>query len=356
MNRIDTFLELVIKQRGSDLHLVSGGPPRIRLYGDLLPVKYRDLGWDETQDLLSEAMTEAIRQRFEVEHSIDFAYEIPGVARFRVNAFRHLGGLGAVFRVVLPTIRTLEELQIPRIVTALCRERKGLILVTGPTGSGKSTTLAAMLDFINNDRKGHIITLEDPVEFIHQRKGCLISQREVGVHAPGFAPALRSALREDPDVILVGELRDLETISLAVTAAETGLLILATLHTNGAAATVDRMINVFPLSERQRLRAMLSTSLRGVISQQLVRRADGRGQLAALEILLNTPAVANLIREGKTSQLAGVLERSALLGMQSLDSTLRGMLDAKLITGNEAYRTAVRKQDFEALREEELFP
>ncbi len=225
--------------------------------------------------------------------------------------------------------------------------------MTGPTGSGKTTTLAAMIDFINRDRNGHIITIEDPVEFVHRPQGCLISQREVGGSTTSFAAALRSALREDPDVILVGELRDLETITMAVTAAETGILIVGTLHSNGAAHTVDRMINVFPASERPRIRTMLSTSLCGVISQQLVRRAVGKGQLAALEILINNAASGNIIREGKTSQLTGVIERGALLGMKSLDHSLRSLLDAKLITGSEAYRKAVSKGEFEQFREQE---
>jgi twitching motility protein PilT len=350
VRRINTFLELVVNQKGSDLHLMSGQPPRIRLYGDLMPIKYRELSADETAALLAETMTDEVRQHFEARYSLDFAYEVPGLARFRVNAFRHLHGLGAVFRVIPNAIRTLETLGGPPVLSSLCREKNGLILVTGPTGSGKSTTLAAMIDCINRTRRGHIITIEDPVEFMHQRQGCLMSHREVGVHTPSFAAALHSALREDPDVILVGELRDLETMSLAVTAAETGLLVFATLHTNSAAATVDRVINVFPASDQPRLRTMLSTSLRSVISQQLVRRADGRGQVVACEVLINNPAIANLIREGKTHQIAGVLERSALLGMQSLDNALRSLLDAQLITPQEAYQRAIHKQAFAALQ------
>ena len=353
MKRIDTFLELVVNQRGSDLHLVSGNPPRIRLYGELFPVKYRELTVDETTVLIYETMADNVRKIFESHYSLDFAYEAPGLARFRVNVFRHLHGLGSVFRVIPNTVQTLEDLSLPPVLKTLCRGKKGLILVTGPTGSGKSTTLASMIDFINRDRKGHIITIEDPVEFVHHSHGSLISQREVGLNTPSFAAALHSALREDPDAILVGELRDLETISLAVTAAETGILILGTLHTNGAAATVDRMINVFPAIEQARIRTMLSTSLRGVISQQLVRRADGKGRLAAVEILINNAATANIIREGKTNQLAGVIERGALLGMQSLDNALRHLLDAKLITGHEAYKKAVNKSEFEQFWEQE---
>jgi twitching motility protein PilT len=343
VKRINTFLELVVHQKGSDLHLVSGQPPRIRLYGDLMPIKYRALSADETTALVAEAMTDDVRQTFATRYSLDFAYEVPGLARFRINAFRHLDGLGAVFRVIPNTIRPLETLGGPPVLSTLCREKSGLILVTGPTGSGKSTTLAAMIDCINRTRRGHIVTIEDPVEFLHQRQGCLISHREVGTHTPSFAAALRSALREDPDVILVGELRDLETMSLAVTAAETGLLVFATLHTNGAAATIDRIINVFPASEQPRIRSMLSTSVRSIISQQLVRRADGRGQVMACEVLINNPAIANLIREGKTHQIAGVLERSAPLGMQSLDNALRHLLNAQLITSQEACQYGVNR-------------
>ena len=349
VKRINTFLELVVNQKGSDLHLISGQPPRIRLYGDLIPIKYRELSPDETAALIAEAMTDEVRQTFATRYSLDFAYEVPGLARFRINAFRHLDGLGAVFRVIPNTISTLETLGGPPVLSTLCREKSGLILVTGPTGSGKSTTLAAMIDCINRTRRGHIVTIEDPVEFLHQRQGCLISHREVGTHTPSFAAALRSALREDPDVILVGELRDLETMSLAVTAAETGLLVFATLHTNGAAATIDRIINVFPASEQPRIRSMLSTSMRSVISQQLVRRADGRGQVMACEVLINNPAIANLIREGKTHQIASVLERSALLGMQSLDNALRRLLNAQLITLQEASQHALNKSAYASL-------
>jgi twitching motility protein PilT len=353
VKRIDTFLELVVNQKGSDLHLISGQPPRIRLYGELLPVKYRQLSCEETTALVHETMADVTATRFAERFSIDYAYAATGLARFRVNVFRHLHGLGAVFRVIPSTIQSLEDLGLPPVLKTLCREKKGLVLVTGPTGSGKSTTLAAMMDFINRDRKGHLITIEDPVEFVHQRKGCLISQREVGTSAESFAAALHSALREDPDVILVGELRDLETISLAVTAAETGILIFGTLHTNGATATVDRLINAFPAGEQPHIRTMLSTSLRGVISQQLVRRADGKGRLAAIEILINNTATGNIIREGKAGQLADVIERGGLLGMQSLDHALRNLLDARLITATEAHHKAVNKSTFAPLRAQE---
>lgn len=356
MSRIDTFLELVVNQKGSDLHLASGNPPRIRLYGTLYPVKYRELSTEETTDLLTAIMPAHVRALFVTGecHSVDFAYEAPGLARFRVNAYRHLSGVGAVLRVIPTDILTLQELALPMVLQQLCREKKGLLLVTGPTGSGKSTTLAAMVDCINQDRKGHIITIEDPVEFVHQNKNCLVSQRQVGEHTRTFAAALHSALREDPDAILVGELRDQETVGLAVTAAETGILVLGTLHTNGAAATVDRIINVFPAPVQPRIRAMLSSSLRGIISQQLVQQTDGKGRLAALEILINTPAVANMIREGKTDKIINVIQGGALMGMQSLDHALRRLMDEKLITGDEAYNKALNKKDFEAFREQEI--
>ena len=351
MNRIDTFLQLVVNQNGSDLHLVAGNPPRIRLYGELFPVKYRELTRDETADLILDTMSATVRQAFESRHGLDYAYEVAGLARFRVNAFRHLGGLGAVFRVIRTTIRSLDELAMPAVLKTFCKQKRGLILVTGPTGSGKSTTLAAMVDFINEDRKEHLITIEDPVEFIHPQKNCLISQREIGLNADSFAGALRSSLREDANVVLVGELRDLETIGLAVTAAETGLLVLATLHTSSAAATVDRMVSVFPAGEQMLIRSMLATSLCGVVSQQLVRRADGKGMVAAVEVLVNNAAVSNILREGKTDLLTSVIQSGALVGMQTLDSALRRLMDAKLITGGEAYRKAANKAAFEQFRE-----
>src|SRR5256886_8800085 len=341
MAQIDSLLLEVLEKRGSDLHFIAGDPPRIRLFGDLAALRPDKLALEFVKQALYEILPKAALERFEAKDGADFAYTLEGRGRFRVNVMRHLNGMGAVFRAIPSKALSLDQLKMPEAVRQLCRANNGLILVTGRTGSGKSTTLAAMIDDINLRVKGHILTIEDPIEFVHQRKSCLISQREVGVHTPSFAAALHSALREDPDVILVGELRDLETMTLAVTAAETGLLVFATLHTNGAAATIDRVINVFPASEQPRIRAMLSTSLRGVVSQQLVRRADGRGQVIACEVLINNPAIANLIREGKTHQITGVLERSALLGMQSLDNGLRSVLDAQLITPQEAYQRAI---------------
>jgi len=351
MSRVDTFLELVVKQKGSDLHLISGNPPRVRLNGDTYAVKYRELSSDETNDMLYEIMSKEHQEAFEKNKGVDFAYQTPELGRFRVNVFEHMRGMGAVFRVIPTEIMTLADLRLPPVLKNFCRQRKGLILVTGPTGSGKSTTLAAMVDFINTERKGHVLTIEDPVEFLHQNKNCLISQREVGSHTPRFADALHSALREDPDVILVGEMRDLETVHLALTAAEMGILVMATLHTSGAAASIDRMINVFPAEEESFIRTMISTSLVGVISQLLLRKADHKGRVAALEIMINNPAIANLIREGKTEQIESVIQGSSMQGMQRMDTALRRLLDAKMITGDDAYLKARNKADFERFRE-----
>jgi twitching motility protein PilT len=346
-NRIDSFLDLLVKQSGSDLHLCSGNSPRIRVRGDLVPVKFRALTGAETFSLLEELMSELARETFERDGTVDFAYEIPGLARFRVNIYRHIGGVGGVFRAIPETIATLDDLGLPPVLKNFAQPKKGLVLATGATGSGKSTTIAALIDQINASRKGHIITIEDPIEFVHARKKCLVSQREVGVHAESFVSALKSALREDPDVILVGEMRDLETIALAVSAAETGVLVFGTLHTGGAVATVDRIVNAFPADEQGRIRTMLSTSLVGIASQTLVKRADGRARLAAVEVMVNTPAISNMIREGKTDQLANAIQAGGLLGMQTLDTALRKMLDAKLISGNEAHLHSVVKSDFE---------
>lgn len=350
MNRIDSFLELVIKQGGSDLHLVSGNPPRVRLHGEIYPVKYRELSKTETKELLYEIMPVGLRQTFEQEGGVDFAYQAGKLARFRVNVFQHIGGIGAVFRAIPNKIQTLSDLNLPPVLRNLCRQQKGLILVTGPTGSGKSTTLSAMLDYINTESSGHIITIEDPIEFIHTNKKCLVSQREIGSHTRSFADALRSSLREDPDVILIGEMRDLETIHLALTAAETGILVIATLHTCGAAATVDRIINAFPAGEEPYVRTMLSTSLVAVISQQLVRTVDKKSRLAAMEIMINNAAVSNLIREGKVDQLDNIIQSGAMQGMQRLDTAIRRLLDTNIISGDEAYLKARNKNEFEKYR------
>jgi len=349
-NRINAFLELVVEQGGSDLHLVSGNPPRMRLFGDIYPIKYRELSEREVMDLIEQVISSQKKHEFEQHGSIDFSYEVPGLSRFRVNLFRHVGGVGAVFRTIPQHIMSMEELRLPSIIKTLAHNKKGLILVTGPTGSGKTTTLASIVDYINTSRKGHIVTIEDPIEYAHKNKSCLVSQREIGTHTAGFAQALRSALREDPDAILVGEMRDLDTISLAVTAAEMGILVMGTLHTNSAASTVERIINVFPAGDEPYIRTMLSTSLLGVISQRLVRTVDNRGRLAAIEIMVNNSAVANIIRDGRPEQLNNVIQSSAMQGMQTLDYALRKLLDEKLISGIEAYKMAQSKSQFEQYR------
>ncbi len=348
--RIDEYLREVLAKNGSDLHFVAGDPPRIRLYGELQSLRNEPLRQDYVQELLAEIMTRAATQRLAEKDGADFAYMIPGVSRFRVNVFRHIGGLGAVFRAIPSKALTLEQLNMPHAVRSLCRTSNGLILVTGKTGSGKSTTLAAMIDDINARIKGHILTIEDPIEFVHARRNCLVSQREVGVHSPSFADALHSALREDPDVVLVGEMRDLETMSIAVTAAEMGILVMGTLHTNGAAATVDRVVNAFPADKQAHVRTMLSTSLRGVVSQQLIQRTDKRGRVAALEVLINTPAVSNLIRQGKLDQLENAMQSGAQFGMRTMDSAIQELLSKGLITGRSAYEKANNKQRFEQLK------
>jgi len=349
--RIDEYLAEVLERKGSDLHFIAGDPPRLRLYGDLLTLRPDPLKADFVREALYEIVPRQALERFEAKDGTDFAYHLQGVARFRVNVMRQLNGMGAVFRIIPSQALTLDQLNMPEAVRNMCRVISGLILVTGKTGSGKSTTLAAMIDDINTRIKGHILTIEDPIEFVHQRKSCLISQREVGVHSPSFAAALLSALREDPDVVLVGELRDLETMSIAVTAAEMGILVMGTLHTNGAAATVDRMVNAFPADKQAHVRTMLSTSLRGVVSQQLLQRSDKGGRVAALEILVNTPAVSNLIRQGKLDQLENTMQSGAQHGMRTMDTAIQQLLDQRAITGAEAYKKGINKAKFEALKD-----
>ena len=351
MQRLHTFLDMVLAQGGSDLHLVAGNPPRIRLHGVACEVEYRTLTADDIYNLVFHLIPEVLHEDFKIKGNADFSYDYGASGRFRVNVFQHLGGLGAMFRVIPTEVINLNKLGLPPVLKNLTRHRKGLILVTGPTGSGKTTTLASMIDFINEERHGHIITIEDPVEFVHNTKKCLFSQREVGTHTPSFAKALRSAVREDPDVILVGEMRDQETIHLALTAAEMGILVLATLHTNGAAAAVDRIINAFPAGEEPYVRTMVSTSLIGVISQLLVRKSDNKGRLPAIEILINNAAVSNLIREGKTEQIENVIQSGGMVGMQRMDTALMRMVDAQQISPEEAYFKARVKADFEPLLE-----
>ena len=350
MARLDEYLAEVLNRKGSDLHFIAGDPPRLRVYGDLQALRPEPLRADFVKETLYEVMPRKAIQRFEDHEGADFAYAVAGLARFRVNVMRQLNGMGAVCRVIPSAALTLDQLNMPDSVRTLCRVNSGLILVTGKTGSGKSTTLAAMIDDINQRVKGHILTVEDPIEFVHQRKSCLISQREVGVHAPSFAEAVHSSLREDPDVVLVGEMRDLETISVAVSAAEMGILVMGTLHTNGAAPTVDRIVNAFPSDKQSHVRTMLSTSLRGVISQQLLPRAGQAGRVAALEILVNTPAVSNLIRQGKIDQLENTMQSGSNHGMRTMDMAIQQLLDSKVITGREAFRKAINKQRFEQYR------
>jgi twitching motility protein PilT len=351
MPAIDQYSTQVLERSGSDLHFIAGDPARVRQYGDLKPLTGEVLEAEAVKTILYEIMPKLAMERFEAKDGTDFAYAIPNVARFRVNVMRQLNGMGAVFRAIPSKAKTSEELNLPKAVRDLCNINNGLILVTGKTGSGKSTTLAALIDEINSREKGHILTIEDPIEFVHARKQCLISQREIGVHATSFASALSSALREDPDVILVGELRDLETMSIAVTAAEMGILVMGTLHTNGAAPTVDRLVNAFPADKQPHVRTMLSTSLRGVVSQQLIPKADKSGRVAALEILVNTPAVANLIRQGKMDQLENAMQSGAATGMRLMDTAIQALLDSRQITGKDAYKKAINKAKFEQFKE-----
>jgi twitching motility protein PilT len=351
VKHIDKYLQAALGQNASDLHFVSGDPVRARVHGGLQAIMEERLTLEVVQEAMSEIMDGTTKKAFDAEDAADFAYEIEGVSRFRVNVFRHLNGIGAIFRAIPSEAMTLDDLNMPDIVRTLCRHTQGMILVTGKTGSGKSTTLAAMIDEMNRRMKGHIITIEDPIEFVHTAKGCLISQREIGVHSPGFAEALKSALREDPDVILIGEMRDLETISIAVTAAEMGILVMGTLHTNGAAQTVDRIINSFPADKQSHIRTMISTSLRGVVSQQLLPTCNRPGRAAALEIMINTPAVANLIRQGKLDQLETAIQSGGRVGMKTMDNALMELVDKGWVSGEEAYQQANNKHMFEKLKD-----
>ncbi len=347
MSRINAFLELAVKQGGSDVHLVSGQAPRIRLHGVLHRVRFRELSVEDLEHVLEEIMDERLRERFRAHRSVDFAYQVPGLGRFRANVYRHGQGLGAALRIIPETIRELDSLGLPPSVKTAVSQPKGLTLVTGPTGSGKSTTLAAMVDHVNATRHGHIITIEDPIEFIHPSKRCSVMQREIGLHSPSFAEALRNAVRADPDVIMVGEMRDLETISLALTAAEIGVQVMATLHTNGASRSVDRIVNVFPARRQDQIRAMLSESLRLIVSQQLLRTAEGTERVMVSEVLINTPAAAAIIRSGQSHKLESVIQAGGRAGMQSLDTRLRELVRKEVISGDEAFEHAVDRSKFE---------
>jgi twitching motility protein PilT len=328
---ISELLMFVHKEGASDLHISAGEQPMARIYGEMRRIEVPVLNREDVHVMLYDILNDQQRKNFEEHHELDFSIELKNIARFRVNAFRQARGEAIVFRVIPSKILTLEELGLPKVLREVCKTERGLVLVTGPTGSGKSTTLASMIDVINKALKGHIITIEDPIEFVHESKSCLINQRELGAHTMAFANALRSALREDPDIILVGEMRDLETISLALTAAETGHLVFSTLHTSGAPKTVDRVIDVFPAEQQEQIRAQFAESVEAIISQVLLKRRDGRGLVPALEIMIGTPAVRNLIRENKVAQLPSAIQTGQKFGMISLDQSLKELVSRGIV-------------------------
>ena len=340
---ITELLKFGVQSGASDLHLSAGLPPMMRVHGDVKQLNFPPLEHKDVHAMVYDIMNDHQRKFYESELECDFSYEIPNVSRFRVNAFNQSRGAAAVFRTIPTEILTLEQLQCPSIFAEIADKPRGIVLVTGPTGSGKSTTLAAMIDYINNSRQYHILTVEDPIEFVHKSNKSLINQREVGLQTKSFANALRSALREDPDVILVGEMRDLETIRLAMTAAETGHLVFGTLHTSSAAKTIDRIVDVFPAEEKDMVRAMLSESLQAVISQTLLKLKDGSGRIAAHEIMIGTPAIRNLIRENKVAQMYSAIQTGQQYGMQTLDQCLVGLMRKGLISKEAAMEKAVNK-------------
>ncbi len=346
MAKIDAFFKLMNDQGASDLHLVSGQPPALRIRGDMERIKYKVLENDELKAMLYEIAPEHKVKVFEETGDIDFGYEIPGIARYRANFFMQKYGVAAVFRQIPEHIMSAEELGLPTVVSKLATLPRGLVLVTGPTGSGKSTTLAAIIDVANRNRKDHIITVEDPIEFVHESKGCIINHREVGLHTKSFSAALKGALREDPDIILVGEMRDLETISLAIEASATGHLVFATLHTTSAPKTVDRVIEVFPANEQAQIRSTLADGIRAVIAQVLFKRVDKKDRCVALEIMIANPAVRNLIRESKTHQIPSMIQTGRQYGMQLLDDAIMELLDKGWISADEAYTKSNDKGKF----------
>ena len=349
MARLDAFFKLMFDSGASDLHITSGQPPILRVHGELERVKYDPLDDETLRAMLYEIAPEQKIKTFEETGDIDFGYEIPGVARFRANYFMQKYGCGAVFRQIPTKVLTADDLGLPPILKKCAMLPKGLVLATGPTGSGKSTTLAAIVDHANKHRKDHIVTIEDPIEFVHTSQGCLVNHREVGSHTKSFAAALRGALREDPDIILVGEMRDLETIRLALEAANTGHLVLGTLHTTNAAKTIDRIIEVFPAEEQAQVRNGLSTGLKLIVAQNLFKRIDKKGRCAALEILVCTAAVGNLIREGKTVQIPSAIQTGKQLGMQTLDDAIMAVLTKGWISSEEAYDKCNDKSKFKAM-------
>ena len=346
MAQIDAFFKLMNDQGASDLHLISGQQPVLRIQGELERVKYKTLENDTLKAMLYEIAPENKVKDFEETGDVDFAYEIPGLARYRANFFQQKYGIGAVFREIPSSILTCEQLGLPPVVRRLATLPRGLVLVTGPTGSGKSTTLAAIIDEANRTRREHILTIEDPIEFVHKSEKAVVNHREVGLHTRSFTAALRGALREDPDIILVGEMRDLETISLAIEASATGHLVFGTLHTTSASKTVDRVIEVFPVNQQEQIRNTLADGLRAVVAQTLFRRRDRKGRVAALEIMIANPAVRNLIREGKTFQIPSMLQTGKKYGMQSLDDAIMGLLEKKVIAAEDAYGKANDKNRF----------
>ena len=346
MAKIDAFFKLMNEQGASDLHLVAGQPPALRIVGEMERVKYKVLDNDELKVMLYEIAPEHKVKEFEETGDIDFGYDVLGIARYRANFFMQKNGVAAVFRQIPEQIMTAEQLGLPNVISKLASLPRGLVLVTGPTGCGKSTTLAAIIDVANRTRKDHIITIEDPIEFVHKSRGCIINQREVGLHTKTFSAALRGALREDPDIILVGELRDLETISLAIEAASTGHLVFGTLHTSSAPKTVDRIIEVFPANQQPQIRSTLSDGIRAIIAQVLFKRIGQKGRCPALEILIATPAVRNLIREGKTHQIPSMIQTGKKYGMQLLDDAIMDLLNNGWISADDAYAKANEKGKF----------
>ncbi|QDR80320.1 type IV pilus twitching motility protein PilT [Sporomusa termitida] len=343
---MEALLRAAVEKRASDVHITVGVPPVLRLNGSLVRTDAAPLTVQDTRTMLEAIASPEQQEKFWQTGELDFSFAIPGLSRFRVNAFRQRGSAAIAIRVVNERIATLDELGHPEILKTLARMPRGLVLVTGPTGSGKSTTLAAMIDLVNNERACHVLTLEDPIEYLHKHKKCIVNQREIHADSKSFANALRAALREDPDVILVGEMRDVETIGIAVTAAETGHLVFATLHTCDAAQTIDRIIDVFPPHQQQQIRIQLSLTLQGIVSQQLLPRLDGNGRIVAHELLMVTPAVRNLIREGKTHQIASVIQTGARFGMQAMDFSLRDLFRRGIISYEDALERSMNPENF----------
>lgn len=349
MAKIDAFFKLMHEQNASDLHLMAGQPPALRIHGDVERVKYKTLENDELRAMLYEIAAEDKIKAFEETGDVDFGYEIPQLARYRANFFMQKNGVAAVFREIPSSIMNCEQLGLPTVMAKLASLPRGLVIVTGPTGSGKSTTLAAIIDEANRTCSDHIITIEDPIEFVHQSRGCLVNQREIGIHTKSFSAALRGALREDPDIILVGEMRDLTTISLAIEAASTGHLVFSTLHTTSAAKTVDRIVEVFPSEEQGQIRSTLADGIRAIISQTLFKRIDKKGRIPALEILIATPAVRNLIREAKSHQIPSMVQTGKKYGMQLLDDAIMDLFNKGKISADDAYIKANEKGRFRPL-------